>query len=47
MLFKEIIVVYSVNNTKAINTLCREDGVILVVKVGGTYSYHLVKRFKE
>jgi hypothetical protein len=39
-LFKEIITVYSGNHTKHINTLCRQIAVLLVVKAGGTYSYH-------
>jgi hypothetical protein len=42
-LFKEIIAVYSENNTKPINTLCGQNNVELgTVKVGGAYSYHWV-----
>jgi hypothetical protein len=40
MLFKEIIAVYSKNYTKPINTHCGGNGESLVVKEGGTYSYH-------
>jgi hypothetical protein len=36
MLFKEIIAVYSENRTKSI----RENAEVLIVKAGGTYSYH-------
>jgi hypothetical protein len=35
MLFKEIIVVYRKNHTKQIQT-----AALLIVKAGGTYSYH-------
>jgi hypothetical protein len=41
MLFKEIIVVYSENHMKAINILCGKMEELLIVKEGGTYSYHL------
>jgi hypothetical protein len=40
MLFKEIITVYSENNTKLINTLYGQNAEILNVKAGGTYNYH-------
>jgi hypothetical protein len=39
-LFKEIIAVYSVNHTKPINTLCGQVTDLLLVKAGGTYTYH-------
>jgi hypothetical protein len=39
MLFKEI-VVYSENHIKAINILCEQMEEVLIVKEGGTYSYH-------
>jgi hypothetical protein len=35
-LFKEIIAVYSENNTKHINTLCGQNAELLIVKAGGT-----------
>jgi hypothetical protein len=41
MLFKEIIAVYSENNKKN-HTLCGQTAELLVVKAGGTYSYHRV-----
>jgi hypothetical protein len=37
---KEIIIVYSENHTKHINTLCGQNAEVLNVKVGGTYNYH-------
>jgi hypothetical protein len=40
MLFKEIIPVYSENHMKPINTLCGQNTELLIVKAGGTYSYH-------
>jgi hypothetical protein len=40
MLFREIIVVYSENYTKPINTLHGQNAELLIVKAGGTYSYH-------
>jgi hypothetical protein len=40
MLFKEIIAVYSENHMKPINTLCGKNAELLIVKEGGTYSYH-------
>jgi hypothetical protein len=40
LMFKEIIFVYSKNHTKPINTLFRQNAELLIVKAGGTYSYH-------
>jgi hypothetical protein len=40
MLFREIIAVYSENHMKPINTLCGQNAEILIIKAGGTYSYH-------
>jgi hypothetical protein len=40
MLFKEIIAVYWENHTKPINALCGHNAELLIVKAGGTYSYH-------
>jgi hypothetical protein len=37
MLFSEIITVYSVNNMESLNTLCRQNAELLMLKVGGTY----------
>jgi hypothetical protein len=42
MLCKEIIAAYSENDTKHINTLCRQNSELLNVKAGDTYSYHLI-----
>jgi hypothetical protein len=39
-LFKEIIAVHSENHTKHINTLCGQNAELLIIKSGGTYSYH-------
>jgi hypothetical protein len=39
MLFKKIIVIYSENHVKPINTFCRQNVEVLTVKAGGTYSY--------
>jgi hypothetical protein len=36
----EIIVVYSENHIKHINTMCGKNAEFLNVKAGGTYSYH-------
>jgi hypothetical protein len=46
MLFKEIIIVYSENHTKPINTFCGEDEEeektdLMIIKSGGAYGYHL------
>jgi hypothetical protein len=40
MLFKEVITVYSANQTKPINTLSGQNAELHTVKAGGTYSYH-------
>jgi hypothetical protein len=40
MLFREIIAACFVNSMKPINTLCRQNVVLLNVKVGGTCRYH-------
>jgi hypothetical protein len=40
MLWKKIIVVYSENHTKHINSLCGQNAELLGVKEGGKYSYH-------
>jgi hypothetical protein len=39
MLFKKI-TVYSENHTKLMNTLCGQNVEFLVIKTGGTHSYH-------
>jgi hypothetical protein len=39
-LVKEIIAVCSENHTKPISTLCGQNAELLIVKAGGTYSYH-------
>jgi hypothetical protein len=44
MLFRETIAVYS-ENTNPINTLSGQKAEIVIVKSGGTYSYHWV--FKD
>jgi hypothetical protein len=36
----EIIAVYTENHTKPINTPCGQNAELLIVKAGGTYSYH-------
>jgi hypothetical protein len=40
MLFKEIIAVYSFNRKKSTHTLCGQNAELLILKVGGAYSYH-------
>jgi hypothetical protein len=40
MLFKAVLAVYTENHTKPINTLRRTSVELLIVKAGGTYSYH-------
>jgi hypothetical protein len=40
MLFKEIIVVYSENLMKPVNTLCGQTAQLFIVIEGGRYSYH-------
>jgi hypothetical protein len=39
-LFKKIIAVYSENYMKYINTHYGQSAELLIVKTGGTYSYH-------
>jgi hypothetical protein len=39
MLFKETIGVYNENHMKPKNTLCEQNSELLIVKMGGTYSY--------
>jgi hypothetical protein len=41
MLFREMITVYSGNRVKSINALYGENGELLIIKAGGTHSYHL------
>jgi hypothetical protein len=40
MLFRKLSLFFSENRTKNINTLCGQNAELLIVKVGGTYSYH-------
>jgi hypothetical protein len=40
-LFKEIIAACSENHATPISTLCWQNAELLIVKAGGTYSYHL------
>jgi hypothetical protein len=40
MLFKKIITVYSKNHTKPINTPHSQIAELLIIKAGGTHSYH-------
>jgi hypothetical protein len=40
MLYSEIVAVCSQIHTKHINTLCGQYVELLIVKPGGTYSYH-------
>jgi hypothetical protein len=40
VLFREIINVFSEDHTKPINTFCGQSAEVLIVKTGGTYSYH-------
>jgi hypothetical protein len=40
MLFEEIVVVYSKNHMKAINTFYGQDAELSIKKAGGTYSFH-------
>jgi hypothetical protein len=39
MLFREIMAVYSENDTKRINIFCVQNAELLIVKAVGTYSY--------
>jgi hypothetical protein len=40
MLFRETGTVYSESHTNPINTLCGQNAELLIVKAGGTYTYH-------
>jgi hypothetical protein len=40
MLYKEIIYFYTENHMKPLNTLCGQNVELLIVRAGGTYSYH-------
>jgi hypothetical protein len=40
MLFSKIIAVYAENYRKPISTVCGKNAELLIVKAGGTYSYH-------
>jgi hypothetical protein len=42
MLFEDIIIPYSDNLMKSINTHCRQTTEVLNVKAGGKYCYHWV-----
>jgi hypothetical protein len=44
MPFKEIIVIFSQNNTKPMNTLCGQNAQLRTIKARGigTYNYHKV-----
>jgi len=46
MVFKEIIAVYSENNTKPINA-CEQNTKLLAVKAGVTHSYHRDLKFLD
>jgi hypothetical protein len=39
-MFRGKIAVYCDNHTKPVNTLCGQSAELLIVKVGGKYSYH-------
>jgi hypothetical protein len=41
MLFKEMIAICSENHTKSINTICRLNAELVVVKEDGAYGFHL------
>jgi len=47
MLYREIIAVCSQFLTKHINTLCGQNGELLSVKPGGTYSNHWTLQSKK
>jgi hypothetical protein len=40
MLFREIRVFYSDNNTKTMNMICLQNAGLLIVKAGDAYSWH-------
>jgi hypothetical protein len=42
MLFGDMIAVYSEKHMEHINTSCGQTAELLVITVGGTYSYHMV-----
>jgi hypothetical protein len=42
MLSRKIFAVYSENHKKPTNTICEQNAELLIVKTGGTYSYHWV-----
>jgi hypothetical protein len=42
MLIKEVTSVYFDNHTIPINALCGQNAEFLIVKGGGTYSYHCI-----
>jgi hypothetical protein len=44
VLSKEIIAVFYENHTKPVNPLCGQKAELLIVKTGGTYSYHWALR---
>ena len=44
MLYREIIAVCSQIHTKHINKLCEQKVELLIVKLGGTYSYYWAVR---
>jgi hypothetical protein len=41
-LFKEIIAVYTENHRKPLQTLWEQGTKLLIIKAGGTHSYHWV-----
>jgi hypothetical protein len=40
MLFRETATIYIKNDTGTLNTLCRQDAELVMVRIRGTYSYH-------
>jgi hypothetical protein len=46
MLFKEIIPVYTENHMKPTSRLYGQNVELLIVKAGGTYTYHLALKVK-
>jgi hypothetical protein len=40
VLFRKIIAVHSKNHNKLINVFCEKNVELLIIKAGGTYSYH-------
>jgi hypothetical protein len=47
MLFKEVIVAYSENPTKPINTLSGQNAELLIVKENGTCKYHRASKVQS